>query len=195
MLWLLLIVILILACTRWTRKKSGWAIAPRRRCNCGSCATCRPCAAAAATKTPLNAPSRKAMLSDAAAIGWDAVPSKKDGFDDRGDLYGSSAWLNQNYITGPQKDSPSEYELERHRVDIKNPEQSIMDNIYAMDRNEEFEGILLGLSKAINPQPLIIKSDETRDQMLFRSLTDGNIEALIRQSQTMGRGDPAKGYI
>jgi hypothetical protein len=85
-----------------------------------------------------------------------------------------------------------------------------MDEIYAMNDDERFEEVLKGMSHALNPDPLIIKSDETRDDMLFRSLTDGNKDgalddgmyapiddferqALVRQSKA---GNPLlKGYI
>jgi len=147
-----------------------------------------------------NAPSRKSTPSDSAVSGFD---------NDRGETYGSAAYLNQSPWE-ISKSSPSEYELERHRIDVKNPEKRVMDEIYAMNDDERFEEVLKGMSHSLNPDPLIIKSDETRDDMLFRSLTDGNKDgalddgmyapiddferqALIRQSNA---GNPlVKGYI
>lgn len=200
MLLLIVVVVVILLGWNMRPKHSGYVL-PKRKCACGNCPKCKTCGKAA---TPLNAPSRKVELTDAAG---DAQVSS---FEDRGSVYDSSAYLNQNYTSGLQKTSPSEYELERHRIVASNPEKRVMDEIYALNDDQRLEQVLAGMSDWINPDPLVIKSNETRDEMLFRSLTDidGELQEgilppidqmeqdmLIRQSNgTNGQKAPT-GYI
>ena len=206
MISILIVAIIAICWYMYTQK--GCSMFPWMSCKCGCKKTSKPAlpsAPVAEVKSGLrckNAPSRLSGPSDSA---------ERSGFDnDRGETWGSAAYLNQSPWETLQKNSPSEYELERHRINVKNPEKRVMDEIYAMNDDERFEEALKGMSHSLNPDPLIIKSEETRDDMLYRSLTDGNKDgklndgmyapiddferqALVRQSKA---GNPfLKGYI